>query len=163
MVKIRESLTRLFSKNNVEIVKTVAESAKAVTEIGKAINQNKGTLKEIQPYLGQISSLLDVLNSPWAQVAKDVIPFAPLAMTVLNLTCEHLKQEPSLEECIVMVAQAAYMESWQVELKQNADRFQEFDLSKSSKEIDRKLQKLGDLEIDRTAADQIITAPIRFG
>jgi hypothetical protein len=69
------------------------------------------------------------LNSPWAQVVKEAIPFAPLAITILNLTCEHLKREPSLEECIVMVAQAAYMESWKAELARNFDRFQEFDLT----------------------------------
>jgi hypothetical protein len=158
MVKIRDLLTRLFSKDNVELVKTGAESAKAVVELGKAIQEKKPSLKEIQPYLGQISSLLDVLNAPWMQVVKEVIPFAPLAMTLLNLSCEHLKQEPSLEECIVMVALDAYMESWKVEVARNPDRFQGIDLSKSSKEIDRKLQKLGDLEIDSTAANQIITA-----
>jgi hypothetical protein len=65
------------------------------------------------------------LNSPWAQVVKEAIPFAPLAITILK----HLKREPSLEECIVMVAQAAYMESWKAELARNFDRFQEFDLT----------------------------------
>jgi hypothetical protein len=57
-----------------------------------------------------------------------------------------------------MLAQAAYLESWQAELARNPDRFQGIDLSKSSEQIDRKLQKLGDLEIDRAAANQLITA-----
>jgi uncharacterized protein YjbI with pentapeptide repeats len=163
MVKFSEPwANRLFSKDNLEVVKTGAESVKTSIEVVKAIQEKKGSLKEIQPYLGQISSLLDVLSSPWAQVVKEAIPFAPLAMTVLNLTCEHLKRESSLEECIVVAAQAAYMQSWEAKssgiLKQNPDRFKKFDLSKSSKEIDRKLQKLGDKEINLTAAIQIITA-----
>jgi hypothetical protein len=62
MVKLRELLPKLFSKESTELAKTGAESTKAVFDLAKAIKENKSTLAELQPYLGQISSLLDVLN-----------------------------------------------------------------------------------------------------
>jgi Pentapeptide repeats (8 copies)/NACHT domain len=156
MVKLRELLPRLFSKESTELVKTGAESTKAMFELGKAIKENKGTLAELQPYLKEISSLLDVLNSPWGQVLKEGIPFASLAMTLLSLGCELLKQEPTLEECVILVTQAAYLTSWQTELDQ--DRFSGIDLSRISGQIDRNFKKLAEIEIDRAAAIQLITA-----
>jgi Pentapeptide repeats (8 copies)/NACHT domain len=74
------------------------------------------------------------------------------------LGCEQLKQDPTLEECVVLVTQAAYLASWQAELKLNPDLLRGKDLTKESKQIDRKLQKLGDIEIDRDAANKLITA-----
>jgi Pentapeptide repeats (8 copies)/NACHT domain len=158
MVKLRELLPKLFSKDSTELVKTGAESTKALFDLAKAIKESKPTLTELQPYLGQISSLLDVLNSPWGQVIKEAIPFASLAMTLLSLGCEQLKQEPSLEECVVLVTQAAYLASWQAELKLNPDLLRDKDLTKESKQIDRNFKKLADIEIDRVAATQLITA-----
>jgi Icc-related predicted phosphoesterase len=158
MVKLRELLPKLFSKDSTELVKTGAESTKAVFDLAKAIKENKPTLAELQPYLGQISSLLDVLNSPWGQVIKEAVPFASLAMTLLSLGCEQLKPDPSLEECVVLVTQAAYLASWQAEIVQNPDRFSGIDLSKTSVQIDRNFKKLADIEIDRAAATQLITA-----
>jgi hypothetical protein len=158
MVKLSAFLPKLFSKDSTELVKTGAESTKAVFELGKAIKDNKSTLTELQPYLGQISSLLDVLNSPWGQVIKEAIPCASLAMTLLSLGCDHLKQDPSLEECVVWVTQAAYLASWQAELEQNPDLLTDKDLTKESKQIDRNFKKLAEIEIDRATATQLITA-----
>ncbi len=155
MMKPTKLLPKWFSKDSIELVKTGSESTKAVFDLAKAFKENKGTLAELQPYLGQISSLLDVLNSPWAQVIKEGIPFASLAMTLLSLGCEQLKQDPSLEECVVLVTQAAYLASWQAELAQNPDLK---NLTKESKQIDRNFKKLADIEIDRVAATQLITA-----
>jgi Pentapeptide repeats (8 copies)/NACHT domain len=158
MVKLRELLPKLFSKDSTELVKTGAESTKAVFDLAKAIKESKPTLTELQPYLGQISSLLDVLNSPWGQVIKEAIPFASLAMTLLSLGCEQLKPDPTLEECVVLVTQAAYLASWQAELKLNPDLLRGKDLTKESKQIDRNFKKLAEIEIDRDAATKLITA-----
>jgi hypothetical protein len=158
MVKLRELLPKLFSKDSTELVKTGAESTKALFDLAKAIKESKPTLTELQPYLGQISSLLDVLNSPWGQVIKEAIPFASLAMTLLSLGCEQLNPDPTLEECVVLVTQAAYLASWQAELKLNPDLLRGKDLTKESKQIDRNFKKLGEIEIDRDAATKLITA-----
>ncbi|MFN7854932.1 MAG: hypothetical protein ACK5OU_23950, partial [Dolichospermum sp.] len=67
----------------VEVVKTGSEAAKAVLDLAKAVNEQKSKLSDLKPYVEQISSLLDVLNSPLGQVAGAVIPFAPIALTMI--------------------------------------------------------------------------------
>jgi Pentapeptide repeats (8 copies)/NACHT domain len=76
----------------------------------------------------------------------------------LSLGCEQLQQDPSLEECVVLVTQAAYLASWQAELKLNSNLLSGKDLTKESKQIDRNFKKLADIEIDRDAATKLITA-----
>jgi hypothetical protein len=58
MVKLRKSLPKWFSKDSIELVKTGTESTKAVFDLAKAIKENKGTLAELQPYLGHFIKLL---------------------------------------------------------------------------------------------------------
>jgi uncharacterized protein YjbI with pentapeptide repeats len=158
MVKLQELLARLFSEDNAEIVKTVSESGKAVIDVAKAIQEKKDSLQDLQPYLGQISSLLDVLNSPLVQVAKETIPFAPLAMTLLRLGAEGLQRELSLEECVGLMAQGAYLASLQAELNKQPEWLNLPDSNRESNKIGTKLKNLGAREIDRHTASQIITA-----
>jgi hypothetical protein len=71
----------------------------------------KQNVEAIKPYAEKISSLLDVLNSPIAQLVKDAIPFAPIAVTILSLISDATKKSPTLEQCVALVVQAAYLES----------------------------------------------------
>ncbi len=79
-------------------------------------------------------------------------------MTLLSLGCEQLNQDPSLESCVVLVTQAAYLASWQAELELNPDLLRGKDLTKESKQIDRNFKKLAEIEIDLSTATQLITA-----
>jgi uncharacterized protein YjbI with pentapeptide repeats len=104
----------------------------------------------------EISFLLGILNSPWALAIGKAIPLGSSAVTVGKWAYEKLKQEPSVEECVVVVTQAAYLASWQAELARNLDRFAGIDRTKASKQIDRNFKPLAD--IDRAAANKIVTA-----
>jgi hypothetical protein len=64
----------------VEIIKTGTDAAKAVLDLAKTLNEQQPKVETLKPYIGEISSLLDVLNAPFAQIVKDAIPFAPLAI-----------------------------------------------------------------------------------
>jgi hypothetical protein len=79
-------------KQAVEVTKTAADAGKAVLDLGKTIQDKKENLVQVQgaiaPYIHEISSLLDVLNSPIAAVVKDTIPFAPIAVTMMQLICQ---------------------------------------------------------------------------
>jgi hypothetical protein len=123
MVKIREVLSKIFSPENTEFTKTISES-------GKAVQENRCSLRELQPYIGQLSSVLDALNSPLVQVPKEAIPFAPLVMTLLQLAVGKLNRELSLEECIVFVTQAAYLKSFQAEFNKRSDWSNSINLQK---------------------------------
>jgi hypothetical protein len=96
------------------------------------------------PALGEMSSLLDLLASPWAMVVKDMIPFAPAAIAIL----QQFKDELSVEECVVFVAQVAYLESWQEEVKQKPDWWGKVKEDLPSPKFDEKLFALGEMEID---------------
>jgi hypothetical protein len=111
--------TELNWKQTTEVTKTAADTGNAVLNLGEAIQEKKGDLAKlsegiapyVKPYVNEISSLLDVLNSPIAQVVKEAIPFAPIAVTMMQLICEGAKREPTLEECVALMSQVAYLES----------------------------------------------------
>jgi hypothetical protein len=96
------------------------------------------------PVLEEMSSLLDLLASPWAMVVKDMIPFAPAAIAIL----QQFKDELSVEECVVFIAQVAYLESWQEEIKQKPDWWGKVKEDLPSPKFDEKLFALGEMEID---------------
>ncbi len=109
-------------------------------------------LESALPALGEMSSLLDLLASPWAMVVKDMIPFAPAAIAIL----QQFKDELSLEECVVFVAQVAYLESWQEEIKQKPDWWGKVKEDLPSPKFDEKLFALGEMEIDSAALMAIL-------
>ena len=93
-----------------DAVKDSANAAKAVLDLAKALEENK-TAKELAPLIANIDSLLDVLNSPMAKVIGSGLPFVPLATGILQFLVEKTRQEPSLEDAVLLVSQAAYLES----------------------------------------------------
>ncbi|WP_299414619.1 pentapeptide repeat-containing protein [Acaryochloris sp. IP29b_bin.148] len=97
------------------------DSSKAVLELAKTINDNRNAA-ELAPLIGRMSSLLDVLNSPLAQVAGSALPFIPLAIGLLKFIAEQTKQEPTLEMSVALVSQAAYLESLRVFLRNPEQR-----------------------------------------
>jgi hypothetical protein len=117
-------------------------------DAGKALKENKAAFSN----LSEMSSLLDVLNSPLAMVLKETIPFAPLVLTILK----QLQHEPSLEECVALIAQAAYLESWQAELKRQPDWLENVDRNRSSATIERKLKAVGEIESYIEASTSIL-------
>jgi hypothetical protein len=151
-------------KRTTEVVKTGADTLKGLLDLGKTLKEKQGNLEQaksaIAPYVNEMSSLLDVLNSPIAAVVKDVIPFAPIAVTILQLICEATKREPTLEECVALMTQAAYLQSLQdafgtVEGKALVGRLKP---EKATEQVQAEIRKLGELSLDSSAANQVIAA-----
>ncbi|MBW4691722.1 MAG: pentapeptide repeat-containing protein [Lyngbya sp. HA4199-MV5] len=143
-------------KQTAEVTKTGTDAAKAVFDLAKTVKEQQPKVETLKPYIGQISSLLDVLNAPFAQIVKDTIPFAPLAITILKLVCDYTHKEPSLEQCVALVSQVAYLESLQVILKETPDVLNRLDNVPVSDAIAQQIKKLGDLEIDDRDARKAI-------
>ncbi|HEY9675169.1 MAG TPA: pentapeptide repeat-containing protein [Waterburya sp.] len=140
---------------SVEVTKSGAEAAKAVFDLAKALHEQAPNTQTLKPYVEQFSSLLDVLNAPLGQVAGAVIPFAPIAITILKLIADATKKELSLEQCMALVSQAAYLESFQAILKENplpASITQ----SPVSEPVAREIKKLGEQELDEREARKAI-------
>jgi hypothetical protein len=94
-----------------ESVNTAIEGSQAVLEAAKTLQEQGASLAVLKPVLQNSSSLLDVLCSPMAQVIGAGLPFVPMGIALLKATRDITKQNLSLEECVLIVSQAAYLES----------------------------------------------------
>ncbi len=135
-----------------ETVKSGAEGTKQIFELAKILKEQK-TDVNIAPLVGSISSLLDILNSPLGQVCGVAAPLLPLATGIISFIIKTTKKEPDLSECIALVCQAAYLESFRKlqfipdeERKKILDRFNN---ANSSKDVADRIEAIGDkLELD---------------
>ncbi|MBN4001687.1 pentapeptide repeat-containing protein [Nostoc sp. LPT] len=147
--KFLQNIQDLNWGQGVEATKTGAEAAKAVLDLAKAIKEQKPNVQNFKPYVEQISSLLDVFNSPLGQITKEVIPFAPVAITILKFIVDATHKEPSLENCVLLVSQAAYIDSFQDILKQDSELLQKIDQNREASEtLAFQIHKLGEQEFD---------------
>jgi uncharacterized protein YjbI with pentapeptide repeats len=141
----------------VEVTKTGAEAAKVVFDLAKAINEQKPKAEDLKPYIAQISSLLDVINAPLGQIAGSVIPFAPIAITTVKLIVDATKKEPSLESCVILVSQVAYVESLKAILKEDSQLQQQINQDSAvSETLARQIKKLGEQEFEEREAKRAI-------
>ncbi|MFN6538101.1 MAG: pentapeptide repeat-containing protein [Nostoc sp. EkiNYC01] len=155
--KFLQNIQDLNWGQGVEVTKTGAEAAKAVFDLAKAIKEQKPNVQNLQPYVEQISSLLDVFNSPLGQMTKEVIPFAPLAITILKFIVDATDKEPSLENCVLLVSQAAYIDSFQDILKQNSELLEKIDPNlPASHALALQIQKLGEQEFEQREVKKAI-------
>ena len=126
------------------------EAGKTVLDLAKALEENK-TAKEIAPLVGQISSLLDVLNSPLIQVAGAALPFVSIGAGVLKFYLEATRKEATLEIGVAVVSQAAYLESLRVFLNSTDNQFlQPYMSTSASAAVAEQIKALGgELKIGR--------------
>jgi len=142
------------TKAGAETIKTVLDLAKAVKEQGGKVEL--GTLRE---YAGQFSSLLEVLNSPLAEIVKAGVPFAPVAVGILKLIAEVTTQDPTLEQCMMLVSQTAYLDSARSLLTPYSKRLAQ-QKQQASTQLAQELKKLGEKDFsDRDAKEALLNFP----
>jgi hypothetical protein len=101
--------------------------------------------------------LLEVLNSPLAQVVGTGLPFVGIAAKLLAFFIEKTQQQPTLAECIFLVSQAAYLESFKEFLGQDASLLNRIGQTPVSDKVKQLLKNLADLEVtDKEAKDTVI-------
>ncbi|NEO53913.1 MAG: low-complexity protein [Okeania sp. SIO3B5] len=148
--KLRRNIWRVLNTeielNLPEAVQGGVESAKAVLEIAKALQENKDT-SELKPFIENIDSLLDVLNSPLGKVAGAGLPFLPIATGIITFIIEKTRQEPTLEDEVQLVAQVAYLESLRKFLIDNPEISEKLTETEASEAVQKQIKKL-DEEID---------------
>ncbi|NET16963.1 MAG: low-complexity protein, partial [Okeania sp. SIO1H6] len=140
-----------------ETVKGGVESAKAVLEIAKAIQENKDA-QVLKPFIENIDSVLDVLNSPLGKVVKESLPFLPIATGIIAYIVDKTRQEPTLEDAVQLVAQVAYLESFRqffIDYPEIQDKLTETEASEAVKQQINKLDEDIDFN-DRDAKDTLI-------
>jgi uncharacterized protein YjbI with pentapeptide repeats len=104
-----------------ELTQGSVDTTKTFLDLAKALNENK-SLPELTPLISQVSSLLDVLNLPIVQVVGAGLPFVSIASKLLQFYLDSTKEDPSLEDCVELVGQAAYLESFKKFFSDDANK-----------------------------------------
>ncbi|MFM9264347.1 pentapeptide repeat-containing protein [Tychonema sp. BBK16] len=131
-----------------------AEAAEGIGEAGKAAAELAKMFKE--QGLDNSNLLLEVLNSPLAQVVGTGLPFVGMAAKLLAFFIEKTEQQPSLAECIFLVSQAAYLESFKGFLEQDASLLNRIGQTPVSDKVKQLLKKLADLEFSDKEANKTV-------
>ena len=135
-----------------------AEAAEGIGEAGKTAAELAKMFKE--QGLGNSNLLLEVLNSPLAQVVATGLPFVGITAKLLAFFIEKTQQQPTLAECIFLVSQAAYLESFKEVLGQDESLLNRIGQTPVSDGVKQLLENLADLEIsDKAAKDTVICFP----
>ncbi|BAY42559.1 pentapeptide repeat protein [Scytonema sp. HK-05] len=147
----------LFSTETLE---TTVESGKAVLEGAKTLQEQGKNLELLKPLVEQSSSLLEVLCSPTVQVVGAGLPFVPIAIAILRLYRHITRKEPILEECVTLLSQAAYLESFKeiISLPDNQSILAHWNSKPHTEAVRKQLQKLGDFELDAKATRRAIVS-----
>ncbi|MBP5974151.1 pentapeptide repeat-containing protein [Brasilonema sp. CT11] len=143
-----------------ETLETTVESGKAVLEGAKTLQEQGKNLELLKPLVEQSSSLLEVLCSPTAQVVGAGLPFVPIAIAILKLYRHITRKEPTLEECVTLLSQAAYLESFKeiISSPQNQSILADWNSKPHTEAVIKQLKKLGDFELDAKATRRAIVS-----
>ena len=100
---------------------------------------------------------MDVLNSPLVQVAGASLPFISIASGILKLIADKNKKEATLEICVFLVAQAAYLESLRQFLKSNSELIADLNNEPASNVLAKQIKNLGQqLQLDEQEAEKAL-------
>ena len=130
------------------------EAAEGIGEAGKTAAELAKMLKE--QGLDNSNLLLEVLNSPLAQVVGTGLPFVGIAAKMLAFFIEKNQQQPTLAECIFLVSQAAYLESFKEFIGQDENLLNRIGQTPVSDKVKELLEKLADLEFSDKAAKETV-------
>ncbi|WP_353930132.1 pentapeptide repeat-containing protein [Okeanomitos corallinicola TIOX110] len=87
------------------------ETGTAILAATPKIDENSLNLELVKTLLQDSSSLLDVLCLPLAQILEPELSYISLGVNFLKLYTETTQVIPTLEECVLIISQAAYLES----------------------------------------------------
>ncbi|MEG4067297.1 pentapeptide repeat-containing protein [Microcoleus sp. Pol11C2] len=135
-----------------------AEAAEGIGEAGKTAAELAKMFKE--QGLDNSNLLLEVLNSPLAQVVGTGLPFVGMAAKMLAFFIEKTQQQPTLAECIFLVSQAAYLESFKEFFEQDESLLNRIGQTPVSDKVKHLLKKLADLEFKDNDQEKPVTKTV---
>ncbi|MEO0538393.1 MAG: pentapeptide repeat-containing protein [Cyanobacteria bacterium P01_A01_bin.123] len=147
-------ISELFSG---DVVSSSVEAAEAVFELAEVLEAEGQNVQKLAPLVNQLDSLLDALNSPLAEIVEKSLPFASIATGLLKFYLEKSKRKLTLANCVAIVSQAAYMESFKFFLKQDKALLLEIGQSTAPTQITQKTKQLANLEISDEDARKTVT------
>lgn len=148
-MRVGKLFQNLFS---IDTVEGVTDTTKTVFEFAEKLE--KPEIQKLVPIVTQGASLLEVLNSPMAELAESTLPFVKVATGLLKFYLKVSQKEPTLAEEVVLVSQAAYLDSLQAAIHKYP-KFRDWLEQKgksASTLVQPALKKLADLELEDKAA-----------
>jgi uncharacterized protein YjbI with pentapeptide repeats len=118
--------------------------------------EGKPQVEQLAPLVNQLDSLLDVLNSPLGEVVEKSVPLVPIVTGLLRFYLEKTKVSPTRENCIALVSQAAYLESFKFFLEADQSLLKRINSTSGSDAFIQKLKSLADIidDVDREMATE---------
>ncbi|NEO86708.1 MAG: low-complexity protein [Spirulina sp. SIO3F2] len=123
------------------VVEGSVETFTQVLELAGQLQDNKDA-KALAPLVSKLDSILDVLNSPLAQVAGAALPFLPVATGLLQFAIQKTRQEPELKDEVLLVAQVAYVEAVRCFLSEHPEISEQL-TAPAGLDLQRQIQNLG--------------------
>ncbi|AFZ28084.1 putative low-complexity protein [Cylindrospermum stagnale PCC 7417] len=142
-----------------ETVGTAAESTSAVVEIAKTLQEQGKSLEWLKPLVENSGSLLGILCSPGVQLIGSGLQFVPVAIALFKVYRKRTKQDPCLVDCVAIISQAAYLESFAEILAQHQQLLASWQSQpKGDATLTKALQALEDFELDSESAKSAIAS-----
>ena len=86
-----------------------ADATDALTNLNEVLDTQE--VQDIAPWVEKGASLLDVLDTPEAELVIGIVPFAKIATGLLKFYLSKTQREPSLAQCVFLVCLNAYSNS----------------------------------------------------
>ena len=138
-----------------ETVTEGVDAATAVFDLASVLQEEGTNIEQLAPLVGRISTLLDVLNSPLVQVAGAALPFVSIGVKLLGFYLEKTKKQPTLEQCVALVSQVAYLESFR-ELINYESILHQIRPIPVSAPVQRQIRQLGELVLEEKDAENAV-------
>ncbi|MEA5577994.1 NACHT domain-containing protein [Anabaena sp. UHCC 0451] len=136
---------------------TTTDTGKAVLAAIPTIDEQSLSLEVVKPLLQNSSSLLDVLCLPLAPMVDRELSYLSLGVNFLNLYVEITPESPTLEDCVLIISQAAYLQSIREILSLYPAINWDSNLVDNLEEINAKIQNLQNIELDYKTAKNTIS------
>ncbi|MEM6427121.1 MAG: hypothetical protein AAF728_18480, partial [Cyanobacteria bacterium P01_D01_bin.128] len=140
-----------------ETVDDTANAAEAIFGLAEVLQAHGSDVQKLAPLVTRLDSLLDALNSPLAEIVEKSLPFVSIATGLLKFYLKKSQQPLTLEKCVALAAQAAYLESVKALLKADADLQQAIGKVPASEAIQARTKQLAALEISEEQASRTVT------
>ena len=138
-----------------ETVTEGTEAAAAVLELAGVLQEEGTDSPQLAPLVGRISTLLDVLNSPLMEVVGATLPFVSIGVKLLGFYLEKTKKQPTLEQCVALVSQVAYLESFRELINHETILYRIRPIPVSAP-VQQQIRQLGELVLEEKEAENAV-------
>ncbi|MEO1210533.1 MAG: pentapeptide repeat-containing protein [Cyanobacteria bacterium J06638_20] len=94
---------------SLDTVDGAVDTVKAIDTLAEALEDEQ--VQEIAPWVEKGAALLDVLNTPEAELAESLLPFTKIATGLLKFYLKKSQAQLTFADCVVLVSLKAYGES----------------------------------------------------